>query len=162
MVILLLFSPTIEHVWRGGVVTMLGTAFLSCFRLLRARWIWPTIQTAPIFTLSSHRVISIHHYRHCDEQGQASSSGCPEDRRGNHILPLFLSHFSLDFSSFLNRCRQLDSLQPEIWKRLVPLERKRKLPRLVSLDRTRCHVILSLFFLLEIRWHYCNRNILHF
>lgn len=148
MVIFLLFSPTIEHVWRGGVVTMLGTAFLSCFRLLRARWIWPTIQTAPIFTLSSHRVISIHHYRHCDEQGQASSSGCPEDRRGNHILPLFLSHFSLDFSSFLNRCRQLDSLQPEIWKRLVPLERKRKLPRLVWLDRTRCHVILSLFFLL--------------
>lgn len=80
---------------RGGrVVTMLRALFLSSLPLLRARWIRPTIQAAPIFPFSFHSVITIHHYGHRDDQGQTGTSCRAEDRRGNHLSP----RSSLSFS----------------------------------------------------------------
>lgn len=74
-------------------MTMLRALFLSSLSLLRARWIRPTIQTAPIFPFSFHSVITIHHYGHRDDQGQTGTS-C----RGNHLSfssPSFPSSFLL-------------------------------------------------------------------
>lgn len=104
---------------------MLRAIFLSFFRSLRARWIRPPIQTAPIFPFSFHRVVSVHDDRHRDDQSQASSSCCPEDRRGNHFSSLSSPFFSLLFLLLGEPSPRVRlPVRQQIWKRSAPLNER--------------------------------------
>lgn len=152
VIILLLLPPTIEHMRGGRVVTMLRALFLSSLPLLRARWVRPTIQAAPVFPFPFHSIITIHHYGHRDDQGQTGTSCRTEDRRGNHLSP----RSSLSFPTSFPLCE----LSPRVslstlstLKNVVSIRsEERKFRRKDWLDCARCCATFpSLLFFLEIR-----------